>query len=90
MNLRDVQFEIQHLKNQIWGEGLWPVANYRKLLEEVGELGEAMMTFGHAAILEEYGDVLFLAIDLASHLNIDAEDAIERTFEKLRARHLQK
>lgn len=49
---------------------VWP-----KLFEEIGELREAT-TQSPERMLDELGDVLFVAINLARHLNIDPATAL--------------
>ncbi len=54
-----------------------------KLVEEVGEFARA----GNAAEREdEFGDILFVAVNIADHLGIDAEQALRGANEKFRRR----
>jgi len=55
-------------------EACWP-----KIKEEVAELEEAMHTKGKSDIEAELGDVLFSLVQLARHLQIDAEQALRKT-----------
>lgn len=71
-----------------------PYANYCHLVEEVGELGEALvvkqgereagegarMCADHSDMEEEIGDVIFSAIVLANMYGIDLDHCFERTF----------
>lgn len=56
----------------------WPAALpvVDKLREELDELLEAISTANQAAIAEEVGDLLLVAVNLARHLNVDAEAAL--------------
>ena len=51
----------------------WDV--YRKLLEEVGELSEAMVREKDENIILEFGDVMICLTVLAFKLNINIEEA---------------
>ena len=56
-----------------------PRAVLAKLREEIGEI-EAEIDGGSADRLEdEVGDLLFAAVNLARHLNVDADQALRRT-----------
>jgi len=55
-----------------------------KLSEEVGELREAVASGKN--IEGELGDVLFAAVHVAQYLNIDPEDALNKTSDKFIAR----
>jgi tetrapyrrole methylase family protein/MazG family protein len=60
--------------------GAWP-----KIHEELGELQEAMGQSADA-VNEELGDVLFAVVNLARHLDIDAEAALRGTNAKFERR----
>ncbi|MBL9059752.1 MAG: nucleoside triphosphate pyrophosphohydrolase [Mangrovicoccus sp.] len=47
-----------------------------KITEEAGELAEARAHLGAAEIFEEYGDLLFVVVNLGRHLKVDAEAAL--------------
>jgi ATP diphosphatase len=47
-----------------------------KIEEEIGELREAMRAGLVTAIFEESGDLLFSCVNLARHLDVDAEEAL--------------
>ena len=47
-----------------------------KLTEEAGELAEARDRLGAAEIFEEYGDLLFVVVNLGRHLKVDPEAAL--------------
>ena len=69
-----------------YGEGVNMPATYRKLVEEVGELGEAMMagTKDEAAI--ELGDAATLLIVLARGMGYSLERVLQAVICKLRSR----
>ena len=58
----------------------WDV--YRKLLEEVGELGEAMARNIDKNIELELGDVMICIIALSNQLQINIEDAVKQSHKK--------
>ena len=53
-----------------------------KVTEEVDELDAAIATGDRDAIEEELGDALFALVNLARHVDIDAEGALRRTIDK--------
>lgn len=62
----------------------WPDASpvLDKVEEEITELRDAMRTGRQAHIQDEMGDLLFACVNLARHLNIDAESALRQSNEK--------
>ncbi|KPB01360.1 nucleoside triphosphate pyrophosphohydrolase [Ahrensia marina] len=50
-----------------------------KIHEEIGELSEAMQSGDEKHITEEYGDLLFVMVNLGRHLGIEAEAALAGT-----------
>ena len=62
-----------------WPDAL-PVLD--KLEEEAEELREALSAGNHAHIQAEMGDILFACVNLARHVNVDAESALRQTNEK--------
>ena len=66
----------------------WPdVAGVRaKLDEELAELDEALAATSQARREEELGDVLFTVVNLARHLEIDAEAALRRAATRFEGR----
>jgi uncharacterized protein YabN with tetrapyrrole methylase and pyrophosphatase domain len=68
-------FDWRHL------EELWD-----KLAEEVGELRQAVGE-GPDRAEDELGDLLFMAVNLARHLGVDAACALARSNEKFRRRY---
>ncbi len=63
-----------------------------KLAEEMGELARAIESGNKAHTEEELGDVLFAMVNLARHLDVDAEGALRRTIDKFTRRfsHVEK
>ncbi len=57
-----------------------------KIVEEIGELRDAIDTTDRAAITDEFGDVLFSLVNFGRHLGIDAESALRGTNDKFRSR----
>ncbi|HET9057996.1 MAG TPA: nucleoside triphosphate pyrophosphohydrolase [Chitinophagaceae bacterium] len=72
---RQVGFEWDN-KGQVW----------EKVKEEMQELTEAVNTNEAAKIEEEFGDLIFSLINYARFLNVDAENALEKTNKKFVAR----
>ncbi len=62
----------------------WPDATpvLNKIEEEIGELREAIASGDTAHAQAEMGDVLFACVNLARHLDIDADTALRQTNEK--------
>ncbi|HWL87591.1 MAG TPA: nucleoside triphosphate pyrophosphohydrolase [Polyangiaceae bacterium] len=57
-----------------------------KVTEELGELEHAIAGGDASAIEEEFGDVLFALVNLARHIEVDAELALRRTIDKFARR----
>ncbi|WP_274628828.1 nucleoside triphosphate pyrophosphohydrolase [Arvimicrobium flavum] len=57
-----------------------------KIEEEIGELRAEMAAGDHAAIKDEFGDLLFAVVNLGRHLKVDSEAALAGTNEKFRSR----
>jgi MazG family protein len=72
---KQVGFEWEH-KEQVW----------EKVAEEMAELQQAVAENNTAAVEDEFGDVLFSLINYARFLQIDAENALERTNKKFTRR----
>ena len=68
---KQVGFEWEQ-KEQVW----------KKVEEETAELKEAVRTANQHDMEDEFGDLLFSIINYARFLNIDAENALERTNKK--------
>jgi MazG family protein len=62
-----------------------------KIEEEFEELNHAVASGSSAAVEEEMGDILFALVNLARHLDVDAEVALSAAIEKFseRFRHLE-
>jgi len=58
----------------------------KKLVEEAGELTEAREAADPEALRHEVGDLLFSAANLARHLGVDPEDALQRCNDRFTAR----
>ncbi len=56
----------------------WPDASHvlDKLAEESAELVEAQETLGQDEVFEEFGDLMFVMVNLGRHLGVTAEDAL--------------
>ena len=59
---------------------------YEKVEEELAELNEAIISKNQEAIEDEFGDVLFSMVNYARFINVDPENALERTNKKFKAR----
>ena len=59
---------------------------FDKLDEEVSELNEAIEQNSNEKISEEIGDILFVILNLARKLEVDAETALKKTNRKFRRR----
>jgi XTP/dITP diphosphohydrolase len=68
---KQVGFEWDN-KEQVW----------EKVEEEMAELKEAIALGSHAKTEEEFGDVIFSLINYARFLQLDAENALEKTNKK--------
>ena len=66
----------------------WPDASglFEKLDEEIAELRNEVRQGTAESIEDEFGDLLFTAMNLARHLKIDAESALRRSNAKFRRR----
>lgn len=66
----------------------WPdtAGSRAKVTEEIRELDEAIAAGDANAIEAELGDALFALVNLARHVNVDAEGALRRTIDKFGAR----
>lgn len=59
---------------------------FDKLDEELGELREAMSQESLENVSEEIGDILFVVVNLARKLGVDAETSLKKTNRKFRRR----
>ena len=66
----------------------WPDArgSRAKIAEELGELDRAVAEGHQEHIEDELGDVLFAVVNLARHVNVDAEGALRKTIDKFTRR----
>ena len=55
---------------------------WKKVLEEMDELQEAIQELDQAHVEEEFGDVLFSLVNYARFLQVDAEGVLEKTNKK--------
>ncbi|MDH4761895.1 ATP diphosphatase [Pseudomonas oryzihabitans] len=71
-----------------WADAMSVVA---KIQEELDEVREAMANGQAAQVAEEVGDLLFVMVNLARHLQVDAEDALRQANAKfeLRFRYIE-
>ena len=71
-----------------WADAMPVVA---KIQEELDEVREAMANGQAAQVAEEIGDLLFVMVNLARHLQVDAEDALRQANAKfeLRFRYIE-
>ncbi|MEH6518415.1 MAG: nucleoside triphosphate pyrophosphohydrolase [Halioglobus sp.] len=66
-----------------WPDHEGPLA---KLTEEIAELREALISGDQAHIKEELGDLIFSCVNLARHLDLDAEETLRRASGKFENR----
>ncbi|MFI3186062.1 MAG: MazG nucleotide pyrophosphohydrolase domain-containing protein, partial [Methylococcaceae bacterium] len=59
---------------------------FDKVLEELDEVKEAWQSGDQAHIQEEIGDLLLVAVNLARHLNVNAEVALKESTKKFSRR----
>jgi len=69
----------------------WPDAApvWDKLQEEAQEVHEALANDDAAAVQDEIGDLLFTVVNLARHVNVDAETALVAANNKFEKRFRQ-
>jgi XTP/dITP diphosphohydrolase len=75
---KQVGFEWDN-REQVW----------EKVKEEEAELQEAIASGEQDRIEEEFGDLVFSLVNFARFLNVDAENALERTNKKFISRFIQ-
>jgi len=79
----------QKLQKRAAREGFdWPNVEpvLSKIEEEIQELREAIQQKDQQHIIEETGDVLFSCVNLARHLDVDAEESLRRCNQKFEQR----
>ena len=66
----------------------WPDASglFEKMDEEIGELQAEVRNGTAESVEDEFGDLMFTAMNLARHLKVDAESALRRSNAKFRRR----
>lgn len=66
----------------------WPqiAPVFEKVLEELGEVKEAVQHNDQNKIIEEIGDLLFVVVNLARHLKVDSEIALKQSNRKFKTR----
>ena len=77
------------IQDKVRGVGFdWPNKKlvWSKVLEELEEFKAEVERQNIQEMQSEYGDVLFSLVNYARHLNINPEDALERTNKKFKAR----
>lgn len=87
--------KASRIQDKVKGVGFdWeqPEQVWEKVQEELGELQHEVATADQDRIESEFGDVLFSMINYARFLNVNPEDALERTNKKFikRFQHLEK
>ena len=80
--------EIQNRTKYVvgWYEQQSTEPVFAKLQEEIGELQAALNEGDSAHIIEELGDVLFVATHMAQHLGIDPDMALNGAIVKFKSR----
>ena len=81
-------YKLQHKAAKVGFDWLTIAPVWDKLAEEIAELKEAVAAGRPEFIEEEFGDVLFSAVNLSRFLQVDAEVALNRTNHKFRQRFL--
>ena len=77
--------KANRIQEKVAGVGFdWekPEQVFEKLKEELGELQEEINSGNEDAIESEFGDVLFSMVNYARFLNVNPENALERTNKK--------
>lgn len=77
--------KASRIQDKVKGVGFdWeePQQIFEKVQEELGELQEEVNKQDHDKIEAEFGDVMFSMINYARFLNVNPEDALERTNKK--------
>ena len=81
--------EAQQISAKAAGRGFdWPGIEpvFDKLQEELGELHEARQGGSPAEVEDEFGDLLFVMVNLARFLKVDPEQALRKSNAKFRQR----
>ena len=66
----------------------WPDLDgvFAKVDEEIGELKEAVQAFDAEALEDEMGDIFLAMVNLARHLDVDAEAALRKANSRFEGR----
>ena len=96
MDLRDVQKQVDDYISQFSLGYFPPLVNLARLTEEVGELArELNHRYGpkkkkqdepEQDVALELADIIFVCVVLANQMEIDLQDAVERTLTKYQVR----
>ena len=79
MELRELQERMKELYFENDSRrGLY--ATFTWLVEEVGELAEALLSGNNKACAEEIADVVAWTLSVANLIGVDVEDAIKRKY----------
>lgn len=79
MEIRELQQKLKEMYfNKDSERGLFPTFTW--LVEEVGELAEALLSGNQENIQEELADVIAWTISIANLKNIDIEEAIRKKY----------
>lgn len=81
--------EAQQISSKAAGAGFdWDNINqvFEKTHEELEELKQARESAGAAEVEDEFGDILFVLVNVARFLKVDPEQALRRTNAKFRRR----
>ncbi len=81
--------EAQQISSKAAGAGFdWDNINqvFEKMHEELEELKQARESAGAAEVEDEFGDILFVLVNVARFLKVDPEQALRRTNAKFRRR----
>ena len=62
------------------------LAQFAKVVEEVGEVGRALLKRNDAELIDGIGDVLVTLIILAAQNNLDVEDCLEAAYTEIKNR----
>jgi NTP pyrophosphatase (non-canonical NTP hydrolase) len=62
------------------------LAQFAKVVEEVGEVGRALLKNNDAELIDGIGDVLVTLIILAAQNNLDVEDCLDAAYEEIKNR----
>ncbi|MDO9424932.1 MAG: nucleoside triphosphate pyrophosphohydrolase [Methylobacter sp.] len=87
--------ECEKIQDRAANHGFdWPdvLPVFDKVLEELDEVKEAWQSGDQAHIQEEIGDLLLVAVNLARHLNVNAEVALKESTKKFsrRFQHIER